>query len=67
MIRRISAVGPLAALVLVLTGADPAWAHGQDPHARVASQKGWRSNLASARREAAMANKPLLVVLRCFD
>lgn len=55
------------ALVALLATANLLWAHGNDPHARVASQNGWRTDLKAAREEARKANKPLLLVLRCFD
>lgn len=65
MHRPISLAGITLLAGLALAG--PLWAHGNDPHARVASQKGWRTNLQTAREEARKANKPLMLVLRCFD
>ena len=67
MNSRFPFLAPLATLLLLLPASNDLWAHGQDPHARIASRNGWRSNLESAKREAAKVNKPLMVVLRCFD
>jgi hypothetical protein len=57
----------LLALLAGLTLAAAAQGHGRDPHARVARINGWRTDLRAARQEAARDNKPLMVVLRCFD
>lgn len=57
----------LAGVAAWLASAGPAWAHGRDPHARVAAEKGWRTDLRAAREESHKSGKPVMVVLRCFD
>jgi hypothetical protein len=61
--HRSSLIALFAAFTLVAS----VQAHGNDPHARVASEKGWRTNLKSAKEEARKSGKPMMVVLRCFD
>jgi hypothetical protein len=58
---------PLLTMLATLTLTDTAWAHGRDPHARLAARNGWYTNLTAAKREATRTSKPLMIVLRCFD
>lgn len=67
MLRPVPIAAPLLAMLAALTLTEPARAHGRDPHAGVAARNGWRTDLAAARQQAAVADKPLMVVLRCFD
>jgi peptidoglycan/LPS O-acetylase OafA/YrhL len=67
MLRLLRIATPLLAVLAVFTLAGAAQAHGRDPHAAVAARNGWRTNLTEAKQEAATTNKPLMVVLRCFD
>lgn len=67
MLRPVSIAAPLLAVLVTFTLAVLAQARGRDPHAGVAARNGWRTSLQEAQQEAAGANKPLMVVLRCFD
>jgi hypothetical protein len=57
----------LLTVLVALTVTHTTYGHGRDPHARIAAKNGWRTNLTAARQEAARSNKPLMIVLRCFD
>jgi hypothetical protein len=67
MHRPVPIAAPLLAVLVSLTLAEAAEAHGRDPHAGLAARNGWRTNLTEAKQEAAKSSKPLMVVLRCFD
>lgn len=67
MCPRVLIAAPLVAVLAALILTEAAQAHGRDPHAAVAVRNGWRTNLAAAQQEAAKDDKPLMVVLRCFD
>lgn len=57
----------MVTMLAALGAASPVFGHGRDPHSRVAGQNGWQTDLTAAKAAARKANKPLMVVLRCFD
>jgi hypothetical protein len=67
MLRPVLIAAPLLVVFASLTLTEAVQAHGRDPHAAVAARNCWRTNLAAAQQEAAKVNKPLMIVLRCFD
>lgn len=52
------------ACLLIIGLAEPVWAQ-RDRTRAMAIQKGWVFNYQQARREAAAANKPMMIVFRC--
>jgi hypothetical protein len=65
MFRPVVIAAPLLAILAAFTLPQAAQAQRRDPRI-AAARNGWRSNLAEARQEAARADRPLMVVLRCF-
>jgi hypothetical protein len=54
------------ALLCVSLAVGNAAAQRGDPHARVAYQNGWLSNLRTAKEKAKKTGNPIMVVIRCF-